>query len=212
MPRAPIPWSSARRCRGQARRRMRVALPRLRQGRRRASSRPSRAPRSRIRERGPVHRRARERAAPPASCSRRQLYETVLARSARAEDLFDLPLDLLEVHELAINRGEADVCDFVQVAQAVHHHLADLPAWDLHPAGAPQLRLDVVDDRAQPLGRDIALFGRLLEAGEELLRVEVLAATVLFGDVKGHRFDARTDRKSTRLTPVTVKSRMPSSA
>src|SRR2546422_10481376 len=69
-------------------------------------------------------------------------------------------------------------------------HLADLPAWDLHPAGAPQLRLDVVDDRAQPLGRDIALFGRLLEAGEELLRVEVLAATVLFGDVKGHRFDA----------------------
>src|SRR4029077_17226368 len=65
-----------------------------------------------------------------------------------------------------------------------------LPAWDLDAAGPPQLSLDVSDDRAQTLRRDVALLGRLLEPGEELLGVEVLAAPVLLGDVEGHRLDA----------------------
>src|SRR5207245_8141251 len=113
-----------------------------------------------------------------------------LARAARAEDLFDLALDLLEVHELAVHGREADVRDLVEVAQAIHHHLADLAAGDLDPARAPQFGLDVVDDRPQALGGDVALLGRLLQAGEELLGVEVLAAPVLLGDVERHRLDA----------------------
>src|SRR6266851_437018 len=96
--------------------------------------------------------------------------------SSGAEDLFDLALDLLEVHELSINGREAYVRNLVQVAQAVHDHLADLSARDLDTSGAPELRLDVVDDRAQPLGRDVPLLRRLLEPGEQLLRVEVLGA------------------------------------
>src|SRR6266568_7977377 len=72
----------------------------------------------------------------------------VLSRPARAEDLFDLALDLLQVHELAVDGREPDVGHLIQVAQAIHHHLADLPARDLDAAGAPELGLDVVDDRA----------------------------------------------------------------
>src|SRR5690348_13061389 len=54
--------------------------------------------------------------------------------AAGAQYLLDLALDLLEVHELPVDGGEADVCDLVQVAQPLHDHLADLPARDLDPA------------------------------------------------------------------------------
>src|SRR3982074_2834567 len=73
-------------------------------------------------------------------------------RTAGAQDLLDLFFDLLEVHELAVDGGEPDVRHLVEVSQPDHHHLADLPARNLDATRAPQLRLDVVDDRAQPLG------------------------------------------------------------
>src|SRR2546422_7077537 len=78
-------------------------------------------------------------------------------RAARAQYLFDLALDLLQVHELPVHGRKADVRDLVQVAEAVHHHLADLPARDLDPSGAPELGLDVIHDGAQPLRRDVSL-------------------------------------------------------
>src|SRR6266699_5888507 len=71
--------------------------------------------------------------------------------AARAQYLFDLSLDLLQVHELSVDGGEADVGDLVQVAQTFHDHFADFAAWDLHAAGAAELGLYVVDDGAQAL-------------------------------------------------------------
>src|ERR1700736_668133 len=69
---------------------------------------------------------------------------------AGGEDLLDLELDLLEVHELPVYGREADVSDLVEHPQPVHHHLADLAAGDLGAAAVAQLGLDLVDDRAQP--------------------------------------------------------------
>src|SRR5579864_5529576 len=43
-------------------------------------------------------------------------------RTARAEYLLDLPLDLLEVHELAIDGCESDVRHLVEIAKPFHHH------------------------------------------------------------------------------------------
>src|ERR1700738_3526000 len=85
-------------------------------------------------------------AAPPSGRS-------ALGFDARAggEDLLDLELDLLEVHELAIDGGEADVGDLVEHPQALHHHLADLAAGDLGAAAVAQLGLDLVHDRPQSL-------------------------------------------------------------
>src|ERR1700730_15437414 len=57
----------------------------------------------------------------------------VSLRSAGAEHLLDFALDLLEVHDLPIDRRESDVRHLVEVAQPVHHHLADLSARDLDP-------------------------------------------------------------------------------
>src|SRR5439155_6520775 len=48
--------------------------------------------------------------------------------AARAQDLFDFSLDLLEVHKFPVKRGEADLGRLVPVAQADHDHLADFPA------------------------------------------------------------------------------------
>src|SRR5205085_10405881 len=53
-----------------------------------------------------------------------------------------------------------------------------------------ELGLDVVDDGAQALRGDVALFSGFLQTVEQFLRVEVLAATVLLGDEERHRFDA----------------------
>src|SRR5438477_265369 len=47
--------------------------------------------------------------------------------------------------------------------------------------------LSVPSHRAAP---GAALLGRLFQAGEELLGVEILAAPVLLGDVERHRLDA----------------------
>src|SRR5919197_3661563 len=76
--------------------------------------------------------------------------------AARAQNLLDLPLDLLEIHELAVHGREPDVRDLVEVPQPLHHHLPDLLARDLHTPRPPQLGLDVIDDGPQPLRRDVA--------------------------------------------------------
>src|SRR5437764_1887840 len=109
---------------------------------------------------------------------------------ARAQYLLDLPLDLLEVHELPVHRRKSDVGDLVQLAQLVHDHLTDLLARDLHPPAAPQVGLDLVHDRAQLLLRDVAFLGRLAQAHDQLLRIEILAPAVLLDHVEGHRLDA----------------------
>src|SRR2546430_5773272 len=56
----------------------------------------------------------------------------------RREHLLDLPLHLLQVHELAVHRREADVGHLVDIAQTVHHHLPDLAARDLDTAAPAQ--------------------------------------------------------------------------
>src|ERR1700681_4810737 len=56
-------------------------------------------------------------------------------------------------------------------------------------ARAPQLVLDIVDDRPQTLGRDVPLLGGLLQTGEQLLWIEVFAPPVLLGDEKRDGFD-----------------------
>src|SRR5450759_4034590 len=128
-------------------------------------------------------------------------------RAARAEDLFDLPLHLLEVHELPVDRGEPDVGDLVEVAQPVHHHLADLAARNLDATGAPELGLDVVHDRAQPLWRDVALLGRFLQACEKLLRIEILSPPILLRDEERDGLDSFVRSESLpalqALTPAT---------
>src|SRR3989442_7957088 len=111
-------------------------------------------------------------------------------RAARAQYLLDLLFDLLEVHELPVDRREPDIRDLVEVAKSGHHHLADLSTRYLDPTRPAQLGVDVVHDRSEPLRRDVPLLGRLLQPVEEFLGVEVLTPAVLLGDEERHRLDS----------------------
>src|SRR5258708_8040900 len=113
-----------------------------------------------------------------------------------AEQLVDVALDLGEVAELAVDRGEADICDVVEFAQLFHHQFADLTRRDLHLAGRPQLRLDLVDGCLDRRGRDVALLTSGHQPVEELLAVEVLAAAVLLDDVEGDVLDPLVRRET----------------
>src|SRR5260370_20171613 len=61
------------------------------------------------------------------------------------EELVDLVFDFLEIHERAVDRGEANVRHLVQAAQLVHHQLANFTRGYLDLAAASQLGLDLVD-------------------------------------------------------------------
>src|SRR5258708_1226531 len=76
---------------------------------------------------------------PPARC---RLFDPLLA-----QQLVYLALDLGQIAELAVDRGEADVGHVIQLAKFLPHPFPDLPRRDLHLAGRPQLRLELVHGR-----------------------------------------------------------------
>src|SRR2546430_875104 len=128
-------------------------------------------------------------------------------RLARADD--DAPFRLLAdagaghvgvPFEGEVNRSPLERLHRVEGDRiAGHLHLARSPHGDLaHCVLSPlPVALDV-DDHTLALGEMLADH----DVGHRLQRAKGLAAPA----------DQATDRKSTRLTPVTVKSRMPSSA
>src|SRR6266581_1018876 len=99
------------------------------------------------------------------------------------EELVDLVLDFLEIHERPVHRGEANVRHLVQAAELVHHQFADFTRGNLE------------------------LGGGLHQAGEQLLAVEVFAAAVLLHDVEGHGLDPLVGGEALRalqaLAPAT---------
>src|SRR5438309_1112193 len=106
------------------------------------------------------------------------------------EELVDLVLDFLEIHERPVDRGEANVRHLVQAAELVHHQFADFTRGNLDLAARSELGLDLVHDAFHRTGGDLALGGRLHQAREQLLAVEVFAAAVLLHDVERHGLDS----------------------
>lgn len=86
------------------------------------------------------------------------------------------------VLEAAVDGGEADVGHVVDVAQAVHHQLADAQAIDLAPAQGVQLGLDLAGRLLQVSLRDGALGAGRAHALEHLVQVELLAPAVALDD------------------------------
>src|SRR5256886_2777232 len=105
------------------------------------------------------------------------------------QELVDLVLDFLEIHERPVHRGEANVRHLVQASELVHDQFADFPRGNLDLAAGAELGLDLVHDAFHRAGRDLALGGGLHQPGEQLLAVEVFAAAVFLHDVERHRLD-----------------------
>jgi len=112
----------------------------------------------------------------------RGLQVLMLQRRLRVEPL-ELALELPDVLELPVHRGEAHVGDRVELAQPAQGELADL--LDARgPALGAQLGDDPVDHGLELLALDRPLDRRALEPGEHLRAVERLAPAAALADVE----------------------------
>ena len=123
------------------------------------------------------------------------------SRRIRAQSLrFEQPLErgheLVDVLEVAVDRGEADEGHLVELLQAVHQELADLVGRDLAVGALLHHGLDPLDDRLERLHRDRALLAGLQQALHHLLAVEALAAAVLLDDEVRDLVDALVGREA----------------
>src|SRR4029077_18277260 len=107
-----------------------------------------------------------------------------------AQELVDLVLDLLKVHEGAVDGGKANISHLVEATELIHHQLAHFTRWNVNLAPGSQLRLDLVHDPFDGAVRDLALGGGLHQAAEELLAIEVLPAAIRLPHVERPRLDA----------------------
>ena len=84
----------------------------------------------------------------------------------------------IDILELAVDRGEADIGNLVERLEPLHDHLADLArrAFALEPV--LQLLLDLVGNVLEIAESDGALFARLEHTVDKLVLVERLAAAV----------------------------------
>src|SRR5438445_10693580 len=105
----------------------------------------------------------------PSSVSRRSYFRLVAS-----DQVLQLVQELVDILELAVDGGEANVSDFIELAQAFHDARADLSGRHFALFRVVEPRLDLVDDRIEPRGRDGPLLARLGEARSQLLSIEAL--------------------------------------
>src|SRR5256885_9444089 len=103
----------------------------------------------------------------------------LLLALALVDQLLELAHELAHVLERPVHRGEPHVGDLVEAGELPHHRLADEGGGDLLLAHLLEAALDAVDDGLDLLGGDWPFAAGQLQAGDDLLPVEGLAAAVL---------------------------------
>ena len=88
----------------------------------------------------------------------------------------DQRVEIADLAEIAIDRGEAHIGDLVERLQALHHQFADLRALDLALAGALELAHDAIDHALDALRIDRALAQGDLQRAHQLVAIEGHAA------------------------------------
>ena len=87
--------------------------------------------------------------------------------------------EVVDVLELAVDRGKADVRHLVELPQLVHHEPADFRGRDLALGPVLQRRLDAVSHRLDRGEAHRTLLAGLEQPRHQLLPLEALAAAVL---------------------------------
>ena len=95
-----------------------------------------------------------------------------------AEQLVELFHKCIDIFELTVNRGEADISYLVDVLELVHSQLAYSHGGDLSVERALQLSLDVVHHLLYLFDRHRTLLARAEDTGSELVAVKDLTALV----------------------------------
>src|SRR5882757_412270 len=95
-----------------------------------------------------------------------------------AGELAEHRLKILRLAKIAVHRGKADIGDVVELAQMLHHDLADGLRGNLRLAAAFELAHDGRDHLLDPLRIDRPLAQRDLQRAHELVAVERHPAAV----------------------------------
>src|SRR5215813_13059896 len=93
-------------------------------------------------------------------------------RVRASDQVLELVQELVDVLELAVDGGEADVGDLVELAEALHDDRPDAGGRDLALLGVVEHGLDLVDDPVELDRRDGPLLAGLRQAGAQLVAVE----------------------------------------
>ena len=102
----------------------------------------------------------------------------VTAATSAVPQPVDLLVEGIDILEAAVHRGEAHVGDFIEVAQLLHHQLADQPRRHFALPESAQVVADPLDGGLDVGRADRTLLQRLAHAGEQLFRVEWFARPV----------------------------------
>jgi hypothetical protein len=105
-------------------------------------------------------------------------------------------LELGHVLEAFVDRGKADVSDFVQAFKFAHDQFADLARVYFAFAAGTQLFFDAMNGGVHCFCRDRALAQSELQAGAQLGGVEFGAAAIFLDDDRHGQFDAFIGRKT----------------
>src|SRR4051794_8097017 len=121
--------------------------------------------------------------------------ELVLAGERVVLEAGDDGLELVEVGEVAVDRGELDRAHRVHPREAALGEVADARRLGLGSA-APRLLGDPRRDRLELVVADRPAAGRPGEPAQQLLAVEALAAPVSLDDVEARLLDALVGREA----------------
>lgn len=94
----------------------------------------------------------------------------------------ELSAHFVEVGELLVDTGEADVRDFVEAAETFHGVLTDDAAGHFGRSGARDSLFNIAGDVLDRLYREPPLFASLPHVIDEFLAIELLATAILLDD------------------------------
>ena len=112
-----------------------------------------------------------------------------------SKEILEFVHELMEVLELAIDRGKTDIGYPVESVKFFHHLLADLGTLNLPFPLFLEMEFDAVDDLLNHIDADRPLFTRLLQSVKDLEAVEGLSPPVLFDHRREGLFGPLTRRK-----------------
>jgi hypothetical protein len=133
-----------------------------------------------------------------AACLRLGKARSSFFHGAVFEEILEFGHEFLDILEIHIDTGEADVSDLIELFEAMHDHFADLGGGEFAFGGFVDHAFDFVDDGFEFGCGNGALFTSFEEALEDLLALEAFAAAIFFDDHVGDLVNALVSGKAPR--------------
>jgi hypothetical protein len=113
-----------------------------------------------------------------------------VGRIFAGEELFEFSFEFVDVFEVAVNAGEADIGDGVEILEVFHEELADFGGGSLSFGGVHEEGFGFIDEVFEFCGGDGSFFAGAEESVEDFAAFEFFAAAIFFDDHVGDFVDA----------------------